>query len=82
VPTYHLNIRTESHIADTLTIERDDHDALRIEMAKFVGQTLQDHAGQIWLDQDWQIDVSDASGLILYVLHVSAFRAAAASGIT
>jgi hypothetical protein len=78
MPTYHINIRTESHIAETLTIERDDHDALRIEMAQFVGQTLKDHAGQIWLDQEWQIDVSDARGLILYVLHISAFKAPAA----
>ncbi len=78
MPTYRINIRTESHIAETLTVERADHDALRVEMAKFVGQTLQDHAGQIWIDQDWQIDVSDETGLILYVLHISAFRAAAA----
>jgi hypothetical protein len=74
MPVYNINIRTESHIADTLQVDRADHTALRLELAKFVGEMLKDHAGQVWIDEDWQIDVSDESGLILYVMHISAMK--------
>jgi hypothetical protein len=80
MPTYCINVRTASHIADTLSVERDGLDDLRIEMARFVGELLRDHAALIWSDQDWQVDVTDASGLILYVLHVSATETAATAG--
>ncbi|MBB5711814.1 DUF6894 family protein [Sphingomonas xinjiangensis] len=67
-------------MATTLSVERETHGDLRIEMARFVGELLKDHAALIWMDQDWQVDVSDASGLILYVLHVSAAETAATQG--
>jgi hypothetical protein len=79
MPNYHINVRTESHIASTVTVERDGHTELRLEMAKFAGELLKDHADLIWADEDWQIDVSDADGLILYVLHISAMRTSATS---
>jgi hypothetical protein len=31
MPAYNINIRTASHIADTLTVEKDDLTALRLE---------------------------------------------------
>jgi hypothetical protein len=65
MPRYHINIRTESYIAQTLDVEGDDHTALRIELARFVGELLRDLAEVIWVDEDWQIDVSDDDGLIL-----------------
>jgi hypothetical protein len=71
---YNINIRTESHIAETLSVESDDHTALRVELARFVGELLKDHAELLWVDEDWQIDVSDDVGLILYVMHISALR--------
>jgi hypothetical protein len=51
--------------------------ALRVEMARFVGQMLRDHAEQVWADKDWRIDVTDESGLILYVINISATDSAA-----
>jgi hypothetical protein len=77
MPVYNINIRTESHIADTVRVDREDHAGLRLELASFVGELLKDHAGQIWVDEDWQIDVSDESGLILYVMQISALKTAA-----
>jgi hypothetical protein len=41
---------------------------------------MTEHAGKIWEDQNWQMDVTDNVGLILFVLHVSAMRSPAASG--
>jgi hypothetical protein len=74
MPKYHINIRTESHIAETVDVERNDHTALRIELARFVGELLKDHAELIWKDEDWQIDVSNDDGLILYVMHIAAMK--------
>ena len=74
---YNIHLRSESHIANTWKVEKDDLAELRIEMARFVGEMLTNHAALIWADQDWQIDVSDATGLILYVINVSASGTAA-----
>lgn len=70
--TYHINIRTESHIADTVELEMDDLTELRLELARFVGELLKDHAELIWADQEWRVDVTDQAGVIIYVLHLSA----------
>lgn len=77
MPAYNINVRTESHIATTVSVEKDSHTDLRIEMAQFVGQLLKDHADLIWADEDWQIDVTDEAGLILYVLQISASKTSA-----
>ena len=77
MPNYYINVRTESHISATVSIEKEGHTELRIEVATFVGDLLKDHAEQLWVDEDWQVDVSDEAGLILYVLHVSALKTSA-----
>lgn len=74
---YHINVRTESHVATSVEVERDDLDSLRIEMASFVGELLMGHAAQIWVDEDWRVDVTNEDGLILYVLQISASGTAA-----
>jgi hypothetical protein len=80
MPTYHINIRTESHIADFVKVEKESLTDLRLEMARFVGELLKDHAELIWADEDWQIDVTNGEGLILYVIHISASETPATTG--
>jgi hypothetical protein len=80
MPVYHINIRTESHIANTVHVEKESLTDLRLEMARFVGELLKDHAELIWSDQDWQIDVTNEEGLILYVIHISASETSATAG--
>jgi hypothetical protein len=77
MPIYNINVRTRSHIADTLKVNRPDDDALRIEVARFIGQLLQDHPELLWADERWQIDVSEARGLTLYVVDISVFQSPA-----
>lgn len=72
VAKYHIQLRTESIVSETLTVERDDLTGLRVELARFVGELLKDHAGQIWIDEDWRVDVTDETGLILFVMQISA----------
>ena len=75
--TYHIALRTESHVREALEVERDDLTALRVELARFVGELLRDNPNQIWEDEDWRMDVTDADGLILYVMQISATDSAA-----
>ncbi len=74
---YFIQLRTESNVREALAIERESLTDLRIEMARFVGELLKDHASQIWADEDWHVDVTDESGLILYVMQISATNTAA-----
>jgi hypothetical protein len=78
--SYNINIRTASHISDTVKVEKENLKDLRIEMAKFVEEMLKSHADLIWQDQDWPIDVTDSCGLILYHLNISASDTAATKG--
>jgi len=64
-------------VAEIIVVEREDIAELRIEMARFVGELLRDHAAQLWLDQDWRVDVTDDRGLILFVMHISVSDTAA-----
>jgi hypothetical protein len=68
---YHIELRTADQVWETVDVERDDVDGLRIEMAMFVGELLKDHAGKIWADKDWRVDVTDQNGLILFVMELS-----------
>ena len=65
MPKFNIELRTENRVWETLLVEKSDHTELRIEVAQFVGELLKDHAGQIWADEDWRVDVTDERGLIL-----------------
>jgi GTP cyclohydrolase II len=80
VPLYHFEVRTETHVMLTEGAQLEDSTAARIEAARRIGDLLKEHAGQFWVDQDWQMDITDERGLILYVIHVSAMKAAAMDG--
>ena len=77
MPKFNIALRTADRVWETLVVERDDQEGLRIEMARFVGELLKDHAGRIWEDQDWRVDVTDDTGLILYVMNIFATDSAA-----
>lgn len=81
MPHFNIALRTESHVADSLRVERGDHNELRLEVARFVGELLKNHAQQLWVDEEWRIDVTDDAGLILYVMHVSAMETAATGSV-
>lgn len=74
---YNFEVRTETHVMDTVGAECTNSTDARVEAAKRIGVLLSEHAGQLWVDRDWQMDVTDETGLILYVINVSAFRSAA-----
>lgn len=55
-------------------------DQARVEAARRIGELLKQHAGKLWADEEWQMDVTDDVGLILFSIHVSAMNTAAGSG--
>ena len=67
---YHIELRTPDRVWDTFDVSTADLEGLRIEVARFVGELLRDHAKEIWADKDWRIDVTDEGGLILYAMSI------------
>jgi hypothetical protein len=80
LPLYHFEVRTPSHVMLTEGVELADHTAARVEAAKRIGLLLNEHAGLLWVDQDWQMDVTNETGLILYVINVTALKAPSTQG--
>jgi hypothetical protein len=74
---FHFQVRTETHVLLTEAADLRTTDEARIEAAKRVGHLLHDHAGKLWADEHWQMDVTDDKGLILFVITVNALRSAA-----
>lgn len=74
---YNIQLRTEDRVWETVTVQSQDLEALRMELAMFVGELLRDHARQIWVDEEWRVDVTDEAGMILYVMQITASETAA-----
>lgn len=74
---FHFVVRTETHVLLSDSIELVSLKTARTEAAKRVGDLLKTHAEAIWVDKEWQMDVTDASGLILFVINVSAMKSSA-----
>jgi hypothetical protein len=74
---FNIELRTRTHVKETLALERNDLRSLRVEVASFVGELLRDHAEQIWTDEDWQVEATDEHGLILFTISVFASDTAA-----
>jgi hypothetical protein len=71
LPNYHFKVRTDSHVMLSEVVDLPNAEQARIEASRRVGALLTEHAGKIWADQNWQMDVTDNVGLILFVLHLS-----------
>ena len=74
---YHFQVRTETHVMLTQAADLKDKEEARLEAAKHIGNLLHEHAGKLWVDEDWHMDVTDDRGLILFVITVSAMQSAA-----
>ncbi len=51
----------------------------REEASRRIGQLLLEHAGQLWIDEEWQMDITDDNGLILFVIRVAVLKSPATS---
>jgi hypothetical protein len=78
VPRYFFNIKKDNHPPDTVGLELSDVAEARQEAVRLLGEDLKDHPNEFWNDEEWQIAVSDPSGLILFTLHCAAMDSSAA----
>ena len=60
----------------TEAAELKNTDEARVEAARRIGELLREHAGRLWEDEEWQMDVTDDAGLILFVIVISAMKTA------
>jgi len=74
---FHFQVITETHVMLSEVADLETLDAARIEAARRIGTLLHDHAGKLWADEMWQMDVTDERGLILFVIEVNAMKSAA-----
>jgi hypothetical protein len=77
---FHFQVRTGTHVFVTEAADFTNTDEARVEAARRIGKLLHDHAGKLWEDEDWQMDVTDERGLILFIINISAMKSAATSG--
>ncbi|MEA3047401.1 MAG: hypothetical protein QOJ53_1733 [Sphingomonadales bacterium] len=80
MPFFNFEVRTETHVMLTEGAKFADRTAARNEAARRIGELLTDHASRLWIDETWQMDVTDERGLILYVINVAAMKTAATKG--
>ena len=77
---YNFEVRTDTHVRLSQTAELAGPEEARIEAARRIGVLLNEHAREIWTDEDWRMDVTNEKGLILFVLQVSVLRTPATMG--
>lgn len=78
---FHFQVRTDTHVLLADASELEDVDEARIKAARRVGTLLHEHAGQLWADEEWRMDITNADGLILFVIQISAMRTAATAEV-
>jgi hypothetical protein len=76
---FHFQVRTDTHVMLTEAVDLRNADEARVGAAKRVGILLQEHAGKIWADENWQMDVTDERGLVLFAIFVQAVQSSSAS---
>ena len=69
MPRYHFNVRNGPFGQDNEGTELPDTEAARVEGVRLLGEMLAQHAPQASPDQEWELDVTDSSGLLIYRLY-------------
>ncbi len=77
---FNFEVRTATHVMLSESMELAGAEEARVEAARRIGALLTSHALKIWSDEEWRMDVTNESGLILSVLQIAAMRTAATSG--
>ena len=74
---FHFQVRTGTHVMVTEAADLGNSDDARVEAAKRIGLLLHAHAGKLWADEEWQMDVTDDTGLIPFVINIAAMKSSA-----
>lgn len=66
MPRYHFNICDGVCLPDANGTELPDWQAARLEAVRRAGEILKDAPQSVALGEDWRIEVTDSTGLILF----------------
>ncbi|MHB2207113.1 DUF6894 family protein [Methylobacterium sp. CM6257] len=66
MPRFHFHVHDGHSELDTEGAELSDRQAARLEAIRLVGDILKHDAHRIALGEDWRIEVTDHSGLVLF----------------
>ena len=75
---FHFNLRDGAYYPDPEGTELPDLRTARVEAVKLAGQLLLDSPEEFWEGTEWQVEVTDHSGLTLFRLDFTATDAPAA----
>lgn len=66
MPRFYFNVYDGKSGLDVIGTELPDWDAARVEALRFMGEIMRDNAPYILLDEDWRLEVTHSTGLILF----------------
>ena len=66
MPRFHFHVHDGCSVMDTEGTELPDPQAARLEAMRIAGDILKHDAHRVALGEDWRIEVTDATGLILF----------------
>ena len=68
MPRYHFNVYDGHNIVDDIGAELPNPTFARREAIRYAGALLEDEAKRLGLGDEWRMEVTDATGLILFSL--------------
>lgn len=72
MPDFHIDVRQGATLRESFPYAATSRDVVRVEVGRFVGELMRDHADQIWSDRDWEISVSEVGRGPLYRMRIGA----------
>ena len=77
MPHFCFNVRDGRDIGDAESVELVDFRAACLQGIRFAGALLENEADQIDVSEDWQLEVTDDTGLILFLMTFSIMQSPA-----
>ena len=78
MPRYYFNVTKDGQLPDAVGVEMSDIAKAREEAVRLLGEDLKENPKDFWNDEEWEIAVSDPTGLILFTMHCTAMDSPAA----
>jgi hypothetical protein len=79
MPRFLFHVQKNTQDLDPDSVDLPDLASARIEAVRFMGEQLQFYPKELLKDEDWQVEVADDHGLILFTVFSSAIDSAAAT---
>ena len=77
MPRFHFNVHDGADLPDRTGTELADWQDARLEAIRLAGAILREDARRIALGEDWRMEVTDETGLMLFRLDFTVMETAA-----